>query len=139
MRNFVKLILVLCLCLSLLSGCVVIDPESEQTNGGAEGTTTVPEDVTGGNTPEETTTEKPVNIVEDPMNNGEGDPMDAIDATTEGSKPGIDIDVDGDGGDEPVPTEDNGSNNNSGSTGGTTGTTEDDDDDFNIDFGDLLG
>ena len=141
MRNFVKLILILCLCVSLLAmvGCGKQAPTDAN---GTTGGTTVPQESQEGTTPEDTTTEKPVNIVEDPLNNGEGDPLDAIDGTTTGDgKPGIDIEVDDDGGNQnaTTPTEGNaGSQGGSTETTGATGSTESDDD-FKVDFGDLLG
>ena len=95
MRNTMKMLLIAMLCLSLLAvvGCgkgvpAPVEP-SEQTTTAATETTA--------ETQEETTTEKPVNLVEDPLNNGEGDPTDAMentDQTKEDDKPGVDIEVD---------------------------------------------
>ena len=136
MRNTVKLILILCLCVGMLAmvGC---KQKPADTTGTAA--TTVPEETTQ-ETTQETTTEKPVNIVEDPLSNGEGDPLDAIDGTTDSTKPGIEIDIDAGGNESTTPTESTG-----GNQGGTTGTTaptqggSNDDDDFVVDFGDLTG
>lgn len=96
MRNTVKLILILCLCVGMLAmvGC---KQKPADTTGTAA--TTVPEETTQ-ETTQETTTEKPVNIVEDPLSNGEGDPLDAIDGTTDSTKPGIEIDIDAGGDDK---------------------------------------
>ena len=92
MGNMMKVFLILMIVMSLLvlAGCQseeVADP----------GTTTVPVEA-GGEATEEPTTEKPVNIVEDPLGNGEGDPLDAIDGTTGESGPAIDIEIDEDAG-----------------------------------------
>lgn len=141
MRNIVKLILILCLCVGLLAmvGCSKQEPTS--TNG-TTGGTTVPQETQDDTASEETTTEKPVNLVEDPLNNGEGDPLDAIDGTTaDDGKPGINIEVDDDGGSQSTTTPTEGNTGNQGGsteTTGATGSTESDDD-FKVDFGDLLG
>ncbi len=113
MRNIVKLILILALCASLLAMVGCNKKEPAPTNGTTEGTTTVPEETTG-ESQDGTTTEKPVNIVEDPLNNGEGDPLDAMGGTpTEDGKPSIDIELGGSTG--------NAGGNSGGSTGGNQG------------------
>lgn len=114
MRKYLKLLLLAVLCLSLLAavGCKKEDPTVATTTG----TVTVPQE-TEGTVPEETTTEKPVNIVEDPLNNGEGDPTDAMDSTDpgEGGKPNVDIEVD----------EDTGNTGNGNTGNGNVGTAAD--------------
>lgn len=106
MGKYLKILVLAILCLSLLvvMGCKKEDPAAATTTG----TTTVPQETTEGTEPEETT-EKPVNIVEDPLNNGEGDPTDAMGTTdpSEADKPNVDIEVDED---------DSGSTGNTGST-----------------------
>ncbi len=156
MRKYLKYLLLAVLCLSLLAavGCGKKDAEPADTT---TGTTTVPQETTEGTVPEETTTEKPVNIVEDPLNNGEGDPTDAMDSTNpaEEDKPGVDIEIDdgntgntgnGNTGNGNTGNTGNTGNGNTGNTGNTgnsgntnTGDTEngDGDDDFVIDFDDL--
>lgn len=129
MRNMMKISLILVLCLGLLAlvGCKNQEATTPTTG------TTAPQETTT-DVPEETTTEKPVNIVEDPLNNGEGDPLDAVDGTTDSTGPEIDIEVEN----EPTtPTQ-------GGSTGGsednvTEPTQGKDDDDLVVDFGDLVG
>lgn len=134
MRNIMKVLLILVVCLGLLSGCLFAN------NGGSTGETggtTVPQETTG-ETPEETTTEKPVNIVEDPLNNGEGDPLDAIDSTSDETGPVIDIEIDDDGGNTTTPTQggSTGGNSEDNVTEPTTGG--DDEDDLVVDFDDLV-
>ena len=148
MGKYLKILVLALLCLSLLAvvGCKKEDPAVATTTG----TVTEPQETTEGTVPEETT-EKPVNIVEDPLNNGEGDPTDAMGTTdtTDDGKPNIDIEVDEDDSD----TGNNGNTGNgntgngntgNGNTGGNsdntnTGDTDNgkDEDDFVIDFDDL--
>lgn len=134
MRNIMKVLLILVIVLGLLALVGCQDQETTVDNGA----TTVPQETTG-EVAEETTTEKPVNIVEDPLGNGEGDPLDAIDGTTDESGPVIDIEIDDDGGNSTAdPTQ-------GGSTGGNSedNVTEptaggDSDDDLVVDFDDLV-
>lgn len=132
MRNIVKLLLICTLCVGLLAACGSADPAATT---GATGGTTVPGETGGETTSAETTTQDVVNVVEDPLNNGEGDPLDAIDGTTS-DEPFIDIETDGD-----ADSGDTGSTTPSeGTSGGdstdTAETTEGDD--FVVDMGDLI-
>lgn len=134
MGNMMKVFLILMIVMSLLvlAGCQseeVADP----------GTTTVPVEA-GGETTEEPTTEKPVNIVEDPLGNGEGDPLDAIDGTTGESGPVIDIEIEEDAGSTTAPNQ--GGNTDSDKEDNVTEppvNDDKDDDDLVVDFGDLVG
>lgn len=130
MRNVMKLILILMIAMSLLMlvGC----QEEQEFQDPSE---TTPVDATGDPT-EETTTEKPVNVVEDPLTNGEGDPLDAIDGTTDESGPVIDIEIE----DEPASTTApaQGGNNEDNVTEPTKNENQEDDD-LVVDFDDLVG
>ena len=138
MRNFVKLMLIAVLCLGLLTlvGC----GKKAETGTVTDETTTIPQETTEATT-EEVTTEKPVNIVEDPLNNGEGDPTDAMDTTDPNQevKPGVDIEVEEDDDSSNTGNTDNGNTGNTdngGNSGSNTGS-DSGDDDFVIDFDDL--
>lgn len=130
MRNMLKLILIFVLCAGLLvlAGC---GKNADQSANG-ETTTTPSENVDPTGT-EEPTTEKPVNIVEDPLSNGEGDPLDAL-GGSDNTEPTIDVEID-DGGNTGGDNGDTG--NNDSNPGGTT--EKESEDDFEIDFGDLIG
>jgi len=143
MGKYLKILVLALLCLSLLAvvGCKKEDPAVATTTG----TVTEPQETTEGTVPEETT-EKPVNIVEDPLNNGEGDPTDAMGTTdtTDDGKPNIDIEVDEDDSDTGNNGNTGNGNTGNGNTGGNsdntnTGDTDNgkDEDDFVIDFDDL--
>ena len=139
MGNMMKvfLILVIVLGLFVLAGCQSQDGEIVDGNSA-----TAPQDNSDEPT-QQTTTEKPVNVVEDPLNNGEGDPLDAIDGTTGASGPMIDIEIE-ETTDTPTTAPNQGGstggNNQSGNNQGSTTepTQGKEEDDLVIDFGDLI-
>ena len=140
MENMLKIVLVMGLCLGLLTlaGC----GKTAQQPATGETTTIPAENGETGEIEQASTTEKPVNLVEDPLNNGEGDPLDAIGGSEE-LAPTIGVEVDGGNSGD---TGNNGNTGNNGDTGNTSdnpgnagGTTEESGDDFEVDFGDLIG
>lgn len=135
MRNILKVLLILVVCLSLLAlaGCRNKNGSTGETIG-----VTDPQETTA-ETQEQTTTEKPVNIVEDPLNNGEGNPLDAIDGTGDATGPVIDIEVEDDATNTTTAPTQGGNNQSGNNQGGTTEpTSTPEDDDLVVDFGDLV-
>lgn len=138
----ISLLLIIVLCFGLLVGCGSKTKTTVTTTAAPTAAPTpdesAPEEPSAEDTEGETTTQEVVNIVEDPLSNGEGDPLDGIDGATDDTGIKIEIEEDGDA--------ESGGNNggtttpNEGNAGGnTSGETTESEDDFVVDFDDLTG